>query len=71
MADTEKPKYNLTLPEAIKEMEGQLAKMRADEDREQLKGMSPDDALERGYEIAIFDLKHYTGPNPREKKEHP
>lgn len=59
-------KFNLSLPEAIVEMEAQLAKWRAETDRNQLKDMSADEALERGYEIAIFDLKHYTGPDPRE-----
>lgn len=60
------PKYNLTLDEAVAEMKVQLAKMRAETDREQLKGLNPDDTYEMGYEAAIFDLQHLTGPNPRE-----
>ncbi len=60
------PKYNLTLDEAVAEMKVQLAKMRAETDRDQLKGMNPDDAYEQGYEVAIFDLLHLTGPAPSE-----
>lgn len=57
-------KYNLSLDEVIPELEGQLAKMRAEPNRNQLSELSPDDAYEKGYEVAIFDLKHYTGPAP-------
>jgi hypothetical protein len=58
-------KYNLTSEEAANEMDAQLAKMRADTNREQLKELSADDAFEKGYEIAIFDLRHFIGPDPR------
>lgn len=59
-------KFNLTPEEAIAEMEVQLAKMRAEIDRHQLKDISSDDAYELGYETALFDYRHLTGPNPRE-----
>ena len=61
-----KPKYNLTPEEAIAEMREQLKKMRAETDREQLTDISSDDAYELGYETAIFDYVHLTGPNPTE-----
>lgn len=60
------PKFDLTPEEAIAEMEVQLAKMRAETDRSQLKDVSADDAYELGYETAIFDYRHLTGPNPME-----
>lgn len=60
-------KFNLTPEEAITEMEDvQLPKMRAETDREQLKDIDADTAYELGYETAIFDYKHLTGPDPRE-----
>ena len=59
-------KYNLTPEEAIAEMRVQLDKMRAEADRAQLTDISSDDAYELGYETAIFDYMHLTGPNPRE-----
>lgn len=59
-------KYNQTPAEAIAEMRVQLLKMRAEPDRDQLKDVSSDDALEIGYELAIFDYDHLTGPNPVE-----
>lgn len=59
-------KYNQTPAEAIAEMRVQLLKMRAETDRDQLKDVSADDALELGYEYAIFDYDHLTGPNPVE-----
>lgn len=60
------PKYNLTPEEAIAELKVQLDKMRAETDREQLKDISSDDAYELGYETALFDYAHLTGPDPRE-----
>lgn len=60
------PKYNLSPAEAIAEMGVQLAKMRAETDRDQLKDISADDAYELGYETALFDYRHLTGPDPRE-----
>lgn len=61
-------KYNLTLEQALPELDAQLVKMRAQEDRTELTrtGVSADDAYELGYETAIFDLRHYTGPDPLE-----
>lgn len=67
MTEETNPKYNLSIIEAITEMEVQLAKMRAETDRTQLSDMDPDTAFEQGYAVAIFDLKHLTGPNPREE----
>lgn len=61
------PKYNLTAPEALAEMDIQLEKMRAETDREQLKELDSDSAFEKGYEVAIFDFRHFTGPDPRER----
>lgn len=58
-----KPKYDLTIPEAVTEMEAQLANMRT-HPRGELSDLDPDTAFEKGYEVAIFDLKHYTGPAP-------
>lgn len=60
------PKYNLSPDEAIAEMQAQLEKMRSETDREQLKDISSDDAYELGYETALFDYRHLTGPDPRE-----
>lgn len=65
-AEPYKPKYNLTPDEAIAEMVVQLEKMRAEPDREQLKDILSDDAYELGYETALFDYLHLTGPDPRE-----
>lgn len=59
-----KPKYDLSLPEAVTEMEEQLANMRT-HPRGELSDLDPDTAFEKGYEVAIFDLKHFTGPDPR------
>ena len=59
-----KPKYDLSLPEAITEMEAQLANMRT-HPRGELGDVDPDTAFEQGYEVALFDLKHFTGPDPR------
>jgi len=61
-----KKKYNLAPDEAIAEMKVQLAKMRAETNREQLTDIDSDTALELGYEMAIFDYNHLTGPDPRE-----
>lgn len=63
---TREHKYNLTLEEVIPELDSQLVKMRAETDRNQLAGISADEAYEIGYETAIFDLRHFTGPNPLE-----
>lgn len=60
------PKFDLTPEEAIAEMRAQLEKMRAESDRAQLKDISADDAYELGYETALFDYAHLTGPDPRE-----
>lgn len=60
------PKFNLSPEEAIAEMKIQLEKMRAERDRAQLKDISSDDAYELGYETALFDYAHLTGPDPRE-----
>ena len=59
-------KFNQTPAEAIAEMRVQLLKMRAEPDRDQLKDVSADDAFEIGYEYALFDYDHLTGPNPVE-----
>lgn len=66
---TEERKYNLSSEDAIQEMNLQLEKMKEEEDRNQLSELSPDDAYEAGYASAIFDFKHYTGPDPRTTKE--
>ncbi len=62
-------KFNLSPEEIVVELQKQLAKMQAETDRNQLKDLSPDDAFEKGYEVAIFDLKMLLGPDPRIKKE--
>lgn len=59
-------KYNLTPDEAIAEMKVQLAKMRAETNRAQLTDIDSDSAYELGYETALFDYAHLTGPDPRE-----
>lgn len=59
--------YNLTVPAAIPYLREQLAKMKAETNRTQLKGISPDDAFEMGYALAIRDVEHYTGPSPAEE----
>lgn len=59
-------RFNLPPDEAIKEMQAQLEKMRDEADRNQLKDISADDAYELGYETALFDYRHLTGPDPRE-----
>lgn len=66
MSDQNEPKYNLSPEEAIAEMNVQLEKMRGETDREQLKDIDSDTAYELGYETALFDYNHFTGPNPRE-----
>lgn len=59
-------KFGLSPEEAIAEMKVQLEKMRGEKDREQLKDITSDDAYELGYETALFDYRHLTGPDPRE-----
>ena len=49
-------------------MRRELDKMRAEEDRDQLAGMNPDDAFELGYYNAIIDLEMFTGPDPKDNK---
>lgn len=63
---TETP-YNLTPHEALAYLRQQLAKHKAETDRNQLAGVSPDDAFDTGYEACIYDLSHYTGPSPAEE----
>lgn len=58
--------FNLPPDEAIIEMKVQLDKMRGETDRHQLKDIDSDTAYELGYESALFDYKHLTGPDPRE-----
>ena len=60
-------KFNLSPEEIVVELQKQLAKMQAETDRNQLKDLSPDDAFEKGYEAAIFDFRHYTGPSPENR----
>lgn len=60
-----KKRYDLTPSEALEEMDVQLRKMRAETNRSQLRRMSPDDAYEAGYEAAIADFEHFTGPDPK------
>lgn len=57
------PRFNLTAPEAIERMESELEKMRA-QPRGELHDMDPDTAFEKGYEVALFDLRSLTGPRP-------
>lgn len=64
---TDATPYNLSVPEAIPYLREQLAKMEAETNRTQLKGIDPDTAYEQGYRAAIMDLEHYTGPSPREE----
>lgn len=64
--DAPQLKFNLEPEEAIAEMEVQLEKMRGEADREQLKDIDSDTAYELGYETALFDYRHLTGPDPRE-----
>jgi len=49
-------------------MREQLAKMQAEEDRDQLTGTDPDYAFEMGYRAAIIDLEIFTGPDPKDNK---
>lgn len=63
---TPRLKFNLSPEEAIEEMGVQLEKMRGETDREQLKDIDSDTAYELGYETALFDYRHLTGPDPRE-----
>lgn len=64
VAQDDRRKYNLTPEDAIVELKTQLATMRT-HNRGELDGMDPDTAFEKGYEMAIFDYEHYTGPDPR------
>lgn len=59
--------YNLTPAQAVEHLQAELAKMKAEKNRKQLSGINPDSAFEMGYAAAIFDLKHYTGPSPKEE----
>lgn len=60
------PKFDQTPAEALVLLKEELEKMRGQKDREQLKDISSDDALEIGYELAIRDYESLTGPNPFE-----
>lgn len=65
-----KPKFNLSLEEAIAELEI-YAEKNSRQTREgiithQLEGMSLDDAYDVGYATLLHDLKSLTGPNPME-----
>lgn len=56
---------DLTLSEAIQEMESQLAEMR-EQPRGDLHDLDSDTAFEKGYEVALFDLKRLTrSTNPQ------
>ena len=57
------PRVPMTAHEAISKAIEQLEQMRADKDRSQLAGVSPDDAFELGYEAAIFDFRILTDPS--------
>lgn len=67
---SESPKYNLTLPEALKVLDTQaLSNRRQTESGQvthQLEGMSLDQAYDVGYETLLHDLKTITGPDPLE-----
>ena len=58
------PQFNLTIPQAIARMQEELESMRT-HPRGELGDVDPDTAFEQGYEVALFDLKHFTGPDPR------
>lgn len=60
-----KPKYNLTAAEALAEMKILETRMKAETDRKQLVGISPDDAFEMGFHNAVISLDILTGPDPQ------
>lgn len=62
-------KHNLSAPDAIQEMKKELERMR--ELPDELSDLSPDEAFNHGYNVAIHDFQSYTGPNPRFSKGTP
>lgn len=58
------PQFNATAEQALAQMQVLLDVMRG-QPRGQLGDMSPDDAFEEGYNVAIHDLAVLTGPDPR------
>lgn len=60
-----KPKYNLTAGQALTEMKILETRMKAETDRQQLAGVSPDDAFEMGFHNAVLSLDILTGPDPQ------
>ncbi len=59
-------KYDLSSEEALTEMDAQLEQMKS-HPRGELSELDPDTAFEKGYEVAIFDFRHYTGPAPENR----
>lgn len=58
-------RFGLSLPEAIERLEEALATFRAHPNRNQLTGMSPDDAWDEGFAMCLEQLKLITGPDPK------
>lgn len=56
-------KHDLSAPEAIEEMKGELKRLQALPD--ELSDITPDEAFNHGYNVAIHDFQSYTSPNPR------
>jgi len=60
------PQFDLSPEDAVTQMQKNLDEMREDTLRDQLKDIDSDTAYELGYETALFDYRHLTGPNPLE-----
>ncbi len=55
-------KHSLSASEAIEEMKGELKRMRTLPD--ELSDITPDEAFNHGYNVAIHDFTSYTSPPP-------
>jgi len=60
------PLFGLSPDEAVIQMHALHTAMKADPDRHQLDGSTPDDAFDLGYGAALLDYSTLTGPEPEE-----
>jgi hypothetical protein len=60
------PQYDLSPDDAVIQMHANLTAMKADPNRKQLTGMTPDDAFDLGYGACLLDYSALTGPKPEE-----
>jgi len=60
------PLFGLSPDEAVIQMHTLHTAMKADPNRKQLTGMTPDDAFDLGYGACLLDYSTLTGPAPEE-----